>query len=203
VWSIEPKWFKAAVDAIRAGTWKPKAFDDGEDDDDDESATPGYTVKNGVAIICIDGQMTKRGSSWGGCSTVAGPPGPPQRRGRLAGAGDPAAHLLARRHRRRHADLAADVLGRRRHQRRREKAVYAYIADMAARPPTGSRASARIYANTTAIVGSIGTYTVLEDDTGYQEQSASSTASSAPAPTRGWAPTARSATSSSPTSSAK
>ncbi len=27
-------------------------------------------IVNGVAVICIDGQMTKRGSSFGGCSTV-------------------------------------------------------------------------------------------------------------------------------------
>ncbi len=58
-WSIEPKWFASAISAIRGGTLKPMqgAWDDDDDDDDDQQ--PDYTLNNGVAVISIDGQMTK------------------------------------------------------------------------------------------------------------------------------------------------
>jgi signal peptide peptidase SppA len=164
-WAIEPKWFKAAIDAVRAGTWKPEpAADYGDDDEGDDE--PGYKVVNGVAIICIDGQMSKRGSSFGGCSTVE------TRKAVRAAADDwmvrsiilhicsPGGTVSGT------SDLADDVLAA-----RGKKPVFAYIADMGCSAAYWVASQCeRIYANTTAVVGSIGTYTVLEDDTGFSEQ---------------------------------
>lgn len=165
-WAIEPKFFKSAMDAIRAGTLKPdhKAFDLGDDDDDSDE--PGYTVRDGVAIICIDGQMTKRGSSFGGCSTI-------QVRQALRDAANdwmvksivmhvctPGGTVAGT------SDLADEV-----NAARTKKPVYGYVSDMACSAGYWVVSQCEtIYANTTAMIGCIGTYTVLEDDTAMQEQ---------------------------------
>lgn len=166
-WSIEPKWFKAAADAIRSGMWKPKA----DYDDDGDEGSDGYRVERGVAIISIDGQMTKRGSSFGGCSTVR------VRQLLRQAAADftvraiilhiysPGGTVAGT------SDLADDVVSVRTGKYGQAKPVDAYIADMGCSAAYWVASQCEtIYANATAIVGSIGTYTVLTDDTGASEQ---------------------------------
>jgi signal peptide peptidase SppA len=167
-WAIEPKWWAAAVDMVRSGTWKPKAD---IEDDQEESSAPIYEVYNGVAVIAIDGQMTKRGSSFGGCSTVqvrsllrqAAADG--EVRSIVLQISSPGGTVAGT------ADLADDVLSVRRGKFGIAKSVTAYIQDMGCSAAywVASQCDA-IYANTTAIIGSIGTYTVLTDETAASEQ---------------------------------
>jgi signal peptide peptidase SppA len=167
-WAIEPKFFREALNGIRGGLIKPQPSADWDDDEDDDGGgdDPGYKIQDGIAIICIDGQMTKRGSSFGGCSTVA------VRRAVRGAAGDwmvraillhvcsPGGTVSGT------ADLAEDV-----RKAREAKPVYAYIADLGASAAYWVASQCQsIWCNVTAMVGCIGTYTVLEDDTGYQEQ---------------------------------
>lgn len=189
-WAIYPKWFASAVNAIRSGQWKPgsgahggdtiinvsaTARADGsepakadvwDDDEDGEKDSPGYTVCNGVAIICIDGQMTKRGSSWGGCSTVEVRSALRTTvkdyavRAILLKICTPGGTVSGT------SDLAADI-----RWANSIKPVYTYVEDMCCSAGYWAASQTRkIFAGVTAIVGCIGTYTVLEDDTGYQEQ---------------------------------
>lgn len=168
-WAVESKWFQAAIASVRNGTLKPEATAY-YDDDTDGKDEPLYEIRDGVAIICIDGQMTKRGSSFGGCSTVA------VRHALRQAAMDytvnaivmyicsPGGTVAGT------ADLADDVLAVREGRIGKGKPVTAYIADMGCSAAywVGSQCE-YIYANKTAMVGSIGTYTVLEDDTKWQE----------------------------------
>lgn len=169
-WSIEPKWFRSAIDAIRAGTFKPAKAWDGDDDDEDDGDSidddPLYTVNDGVAVICIDGQMMKRAGSFGGCSTIS------VRQAVRSAANDFAVRAIML-----HicspggtvsgtADLAEDIANA-----AQQKPVDAYIADMGCSAAYWAASQCRtIYANSTALIGSIGTYALLEDDTGMQEQ---------------------------------
>ncbi len=119
-----------------------------------------YEVRNGVAVIPISGPMTKQPTSFsGGCSTVMtrrairqavsdedvkaivlaiDSPG-----GSVAGTGD----------------LAADVLAA-----TKSKPCYAFVEDSCCSAAywVASQCT-KIFANATAIVGSIGTYMVLDD----------------------------------------
>lgn len=177
-WAIEPKFFKSAIDAIRAGVIKPVAAgkepnaDIFDDDDDDGDSGPGYTIRDGIAIICMDGQMTKKGSSFGGCSTIA------CRQAVRDAADDWMVHAILL-----HicspggtvagtADLAGDVQAvQDGSYNGKETPVYAFIADMGCSAAYWVASQTKfIWANVTAFVGSIGTYALLEDDTGYQEQ---------------------------------
>lgn len=172
-WAVEPKWFQAALASVRNGTLPPRA-DWGDDEDDESPTAKGYTLvgpAKDIALITIDGQMTKRGSSFGGCSTVA------VRRALRDAAADYAVRSIIL-----HicspggtvagtADLAEDVAAVRAGKFGKAKSVTAYVADMGCSAAYWVASQCdRIYANTTAVVGSIGTYTVLEDDTKLQEE---------------------------------
>ena len=163
-WAVEPKWFHGALVSVRNGTLQPVAVAFDEDDGDEDE--PKYVVRDGVAIITIDGQMTKKGSSFGGCSTV-------RVRDALRTARDdvhvraivlhictPGGTVAGT------SDLAEEVVAT-----RKKKPVYAYVADMCCSAGYWVASQCQtIYANTTALVGCIGTYVVLQDDTGLQEQ---------------------------------
>lgn len=61
-WMIEPMRFSMLVQAVQAGQLKPQDHDDSE---------PLSThVGNGLAVVPIQGQITKRGSSFGGAGSV-------------------------------------------------------------------------------------------------------------------------------------
>lgn len=162
-WAIEPKWFASAMDAVKSGRWQPRAdAGDGEEEADHKL----YQLVDGIAIISIDGQMTKRGSSFGGCSTIK------VREAVRAAAADwmvkailmhicsPGGTCAGT------ADLAQDVWAA-----REKKPVHAYLADMGCSAAYWVASQCEsIRANVTAVVGSIGTYTMLVDDTKWQEE---------------------------------
>jgi len=91
LWSVEPRWFCSAVQAVRDGTFSPGAWDDGDGETEEEREAreakreraalvlgavesrhdAGFDVdRSGIALIEIEGQMTKGESSFGGASTV-------------------------------------------------------------------------------------------------------------------------------------
>lgn len=163
-WSVEPKWFRAAMDNVRNGTLKPMSAWD--DDDDDEDDTSDYTIANGVALICMDGQMTKRGSSFGGCSTVA------TRQALKSAVADSAVKAIMLKISSPGgtvagtAELAGAVAAA-----NEIKTVYGHIDDLGCSAAYWVASQCDyLTANVTAMVGSIGTLMMLCDDTGAQEQ---------------------------------
>lgn len=165
-WAIEPKWLRQALASVQAGTWKPAEA---------AAPTPGQPkekpyrmggIQGDIAIITIDDQITKGSSSFGGTSSVA------IRKALRAAADDgevrgimllidsPGGTVSGT------GDLADDVKAT-----NKKKPVWAYVEDLAASAAywIASQCQA-IFANPTAMVGSIGTYAVLEDTTGMQDQ---------------------------------
>ena len=63
-WMVQPRWMSAAAAAYNAGTL-PKVTVDAETGDSLYEVTP-----NGIAVVDIDGQITKGRSSFGGTSSV-------------------------------------------------------------------------------------------------------------------------------------
>jgi len=57
-----------AVAAIQAGSWQPKA--DARERDGSGKPRVAYQISDGVALVDIEGQMTKGSSSYGGASTI-------------------------------------------------------------------------------------------------------------------------------------
>ncbi len=158
-WAIDPDWFASAISALNAGTLKASA---GDEDERDKK----YAIQQGVAIIPIEGMMTKHGSSFGGGSTIRARQ---QIRDAVA---DPAVNSLML-----HisspggtvfgtADLADEV-----GQAKASKPVLAYVSDQACSAAywVASQCNA-IYAGRTAQIGSIGTFTVLTDKTKANDQ---------------------------------
>lgn len=66
VWFIHDQWFTQAVAAYRAGDLKPMM----QDLDDDDEGFLFERGPNGMLVIPIKGQITKRRSSFGGTSSV-------------------------------------------------------------------------------------------------------------------------------------
>jgi signal peptide peptidase SppA len=66
LWAIEPGWFQAAFLAVKDGTWPIQARDPEEVSPRD---LPPVT-SDGIAVIEINGQMTKGWSKYGGTSTL-------------------------------------------------------------------------------------------------------------------------------------
>ena len=163
-WSVSLSWFGQAVQGVRSGMLRPRQLDDG--DDVELPARPVVDVRGGIAVISIEGMMTKGGSSFGGCSTVA-----VRQAIRSAAMDDgvdgimlvissPGGTCAGT------ADLADDVA-----RAAALKPTYAYIEDLGCSAAywVASQAT-RLYANRTATVGSIGTMVVLTDTTGAQEE---------------------------------
>lgn len=166
-WAIEPRYAdaaKASMDVIefRAHAAEYAALS-GMWDDDDEQDPDAYDVDaNGVATINLSGPMMKRPSSWGRCcSTVL------MRRAVRQAAADtnvkaiaiiidsPGGNVEGV------SDLAADIF-----KARLSKKIGAYIEDAGCSAAYWIASQCNfINCNSTAIVGSIGTYTVLYDET--------------------------------------
>jgi signal peptide peptidase SppA len=128
--------------------------------------TREYAVSDGIAYLSLCGPMTKAQTSWGsGCSTVAlrrqirQAAADPEVKGIMIRIDSPGGSVSGT------ADLADDVAAV-----NRKKPVYAYCEDACCSAAywVASQCS-RIYANPTAMVGSIGTYLVLEDWSGFYE----------------------------------
>lgn len=156
-WAVEPQWFEQAVTAVREGTWQPMGAMGADHDADLYEVTDGD-----VAVISIQGQMTKGDSSFGGASTVR-----TRRAVRQAAQDDDVRAILL------HidspggtvagtADLADDVRAA-----DQQKPVHAHIDDLGASAAYWVASQARrITANRTARVGSIGTVAVVQDLSG-------------------------------------
>jgi len=155
-WAVEPEWFANAVHLIKAGVWPAKQTSDGEYA---PNRSTMQVTQSGVAIIALEGALMKADSKYGGTSTVyfrkqlreavahnaiksivlhIDSPG-----GTVAGTGDAAAEVA---------------------RANASKPVYAHIDDLGASAAYWIASQARaVYANATALVGSIGTYSVIYD----------------------------------------
>ncbi len=162
MWMIEPVWMRAAVEAVRTGTWPIRAVDAANDG---EEGPFMQVTPDGVAVLDIAGQMQKGFSKFGGTSTLAA-----RKLLREAVRDDSVRAILL------HidspggtvagtADFAADVRAA-----NEKKPVSAHIDDLGASAAYWVASQAgRITANTTAEVGSIGTVAVVEDSSGKAE----------------------------------
>lgn len=162
-WMVHAEWFTQAVAAVKAGTYKAERVMDRREDG---SVKTLYDVQSGVAIIRMDGQITKGESSFGGVSSTftrkairtaidddrvdailfqIDSPG-----GTVAGT----------------ADLAAEV-----REASKVKPTHAFIEDLGASAAYWiASQTSRITANSTALVGSIGTVAVVEDTSGAYDK---------------------------------
>lgn len=160
-WAIEPRWFSAAVAAVKAGTWPMAAAADSE------SGGNGYEVTpDGIAIVPIMGQITKAESSFGGASSVR------IRRSIREAVNDSNVRALVLR-----IDspggtvsgvpeLAAEVRAA-----DSKKPVYAYGEDLMASAALWVASQARLVGlNATGEAGSIGVVSVVEDSSGRYER---------------------------------
>jgi signal peptide peptidase SppA len=170
VWAIEERAFRAGCEHVgkldlrthvaqqqAAGVIAPIG-----------QAQSGYQIlKGGVAVITLAGTLMKQASSFsGGTSTVAA-----RRQLRAAAQDETVSSIVL------HIDspggtvagtkdLADDV-----RQAGQSKPVIAYIEDLGASAAYWIAAQAsKIHANETGLVGSIGTFMVVEDQSGFAEQ---------------------------------
>jgi signal peptide peptidase SppA len=148
-WMVDAAWFHAAISDYRAGRIGPGKVD--------TEYKP--TIVDGIAILAILGQMTKGDSSFGGTSTVRvrqairEAAADPSIRSILLNIESPGGTVAGT------AELAADVA-----QADTIKPVYAQIDDMGASAAYWVASQARkVYANATAMVGSLGTVLYVED----------------------------------------
>lgn len=158
-WMVEERWFRAAVEAAKNGSLRPRAM---EDDTEGRASAQAYAVHSGVAVIPMAGPIMKAKSKYGGCSSID-----VRRAIRKAVLDEQVDAILL------HidspggtvagtADLAADVKAA-----DARKPVYAHIDDLGASAAYWVASQARrITANPTGEVGSIGTMLVLADTSG-------------------------------------
>jgi signal peptide peptidase SppA len=160
-WAIEPAWAERMLAQVKAvGLPTLRAMDD--DDVSGDAYDPMDAireVRNGVAIISIDGPMAKFDSSMGGANTVR------IRQAVRAAANDPTIGAIVMR-----ADSPGGTVDGTKELADEVRAanalkpVYGFAEDMTASAAYWVMAQTRkLYANATALVGSIGVYTVLVD----------------------------------------
>lgn len=175
-WAVAISWLTEAVAAVRAGTMpvvKEDGFEDRQKEWDAYIKSQGaskvvrgqdscveYAVFDGVAVVGIDGPMQKFDSKYGGCNTIR----TRQAIRDAANDGDVQSILL-------HIDspggsvagtmeLADDVAAA-----NEKKPVNAYASDMCCSAAYWVASQARrIFANEMAMVGSIGTFAVVYDE---------------------------------------
>ena len=154
-WMIETGWMTQAVSMIKSGVWYPKAA--GHEEKRKKART--FAVQKATAIIPIIGPMMKFDSKFGGANTIL-----IRQQLRQAANDSRISSILL------HIDspggtvagtkeLADDVAAV-----NQKKPVFAQIDDMGASAAFWVASQARmIFANATAMVGSIGTVVVIED----------------------------------------
>jgi len=178
LFAIEPNFLSNMLRMIKAGLWQPKRKAD-EGDGDEENGVPGgipnqnrkdaaapyfgdvgYDMyKGGLCVISLNGPMMKTRSKFGGVSTIDA------RRALNYAAKDPACSCIL---------LMIDSpggttsgtqeLGETVKMVDAMKPVHAHIDDMGASAAYWIASQARqVTANATALVGCIGTYSVIED----------------------------------------
>lgn len=154
-WLIDAAWFNTAVSAIKSGAWKPLAFDD----DGPERKPEPPVIVDGLAVVRIEGPMMKGQSKFGGASTIAARAAiralaaDESVRAIMLSIDSPGGTVAGTK------ELADDVTAA-----NGKKPIYAYIEDLGASAAYWIAASARrVFANSLAMVGSIGTLAVVED----------------------------------------
>lgn len=150
-WAVKTDWLTEAVAAYGAGTLKPR-----------EASQPQAVPGGRLAVIALEGELVKGDSSFGGTSTIRA------RQAVRAAAADSSVKGIML-----HIDspggtvagayeLADDIA-----EARGSKPVYAHIADLGASAAYLMASQAdRITANRTALVGSLGTFATLVDESG-------------------------------------
>ncbi len=162
MWMIEPGWFASAVAAVKAGTY-PRLSAQEIQDRIPSGAFP--VTEDGIALISINGQMTKGDSSFGGTSTVRERQNVriAARNGDVSGImmifDSPGGTVAGT------ADFAGEVTNA-----RAIKPVHAFIEDQGASAAVWVAVQAgRVTATPTSEVGSIGTVAIVEDSSGAAE----------------------------------
>jgi signal peptide peptidase SppA len=165
-WLIEPHWFAQAVAAVKAGTFRPGVAAAAQVPAE-PAAAPPYRMAGNIAIIDIDGQITKGDSSFGGASSVRIRRAVRSARAdgrvraimlRIDSPGGTAAGT---------PDLADDIYD----ADANYLPVYSYFEDLGASAAywIGSQAR-RVYAGRSAMVGSIGVVAVVYDTSGQMDK---------------------------------
>ncbi len=164
-WLIEPRFFQNAVRAIKDGTWtlraeepQPRA-DLGQFEGPRGKEQRAYALQSGVALIELDGPLMKGYSKFGGSSTMAArqqlrqAQRDPECNSIMLLIDSPGGTVAGT------EDLAADVSAT-----NKMKPVHCQVSDQCASAAywVASQCS-KIFANSTALVGSIGTLAVIED----------------------------------------
>jgi signal peptide peptidase SppA len=165
-WLVETRWAQQALSLLQGIDWRAHAREYAElqarlrGEAQEPPRKPYRVTESGTAVLGLTGPMTKREQSWGeGTSTVS------LRRRLRQATSDPDVKSIALLIDSPGGqvsgafDLAKDVA-----RAREKKRTVAYIEDLGASAAyaVASQASA-VYANENALVGSIGTYAVIED----------------------------------------
>ncbi len=151
IWMVEPDWFNRAVAAVKDGTFIPE--------DQSQEEFTGLVTEDGVAVLPIHGHLTKGGDSFGGQSMVKirrqfrAAVVDSEVRGIMLHIDSPGGTVDGT------ADLADDI-----RDGGKQKPVHAYFEDRGVSGAywLGSQ-TARVTANRTASVGSIGAFLELQD----------------------------------------
>jgi signal peptide peptidase SppA len=156
--AVEPRFLRGAIEAIRSGVWKPRAMEDY--DGGSYEPPPPYVIQgDATAVVRVSGPMAKSAGKYAETGTAS------VRRALRAAMADPkvssvlmvldspGGYVAGTQ------DLADDVaaLGE-------MKPIVAYCEDLCASAAYWVAASAsKVYANSAAMVGSIGVFTVIYD----------------------------------------
>lgn len=165
-WMVETQWFERAVAAVKAGlytSYRPDAAADRVPREGDSQCTAYLRTSDGIAVISIEGQMTKGESSFGGgTSTVRTRQAirqamrDPETKGIMLLVDSPGGTCAGT------AELAADVAAA-----AKVKPLHAHIEDLGASAAYWVASQANyVTATPTSLVGSIGTVAVVEDSSG-------------------------------------
>jgi hypothetical protein len=162
LWAIEPTWLIQAVQALQHDLWPIRAPELLAAEMTRAQGKLYAQTEDGVAVIRIEGQITKGLSKFGGTSTIL------TRRAlrQAAAAEDITSMLLAIDSPGGQVDGIQDLADEVQ-RARQSKIVDAYIEDLGASAAYWIASQARrITANATGFVGSIGAFAVLEDLSG-------------------------------------
>lgn len=171
VWAMEPGVFRGVLQTVRGVDLAAHAVRHAEIRAASGGASPGfgsYEIVNGVAVIDVEGTLTKKGSSladmpygvMGARESLRRAMSNPSVLGiaiRIDSPGGNAAGI---------GDLGRDIA-----RAGEKKPVSAYIEDMGASAAYWLASQApKVWANDEAVIGSIGAYTVLQDYSAVQER---------------------------------
>ena len=165
-WCIEPAWFERTVAAVKAGLWParavPRASDGGDEHEEPARRMAYRRFSDGIAFIAIEGPMMKGESKYGGTSTVRIRQALRQAvrdeavKGILILGDSPGGTVAG-------TEELADEVAR----AAEAKPVHVHIESLGASAFVWvASQAARISATPLSLVGSIGTYTVVEDSSG-------------------------------------